>query len=86
MHTWREFIQGQVAAATTGTGGDAVPMVQRFGDAKAEHDALRAGPAIVDRSYRGLLEITGADRVSWLHHWHGVASGAGGRDRKAGVS
>lgn len=33
-----------------------------------EYRALGAGPAIVDRSYRALLEVTGADRATWLHN------------------
>lgn len=33
-----------------------------------EYRALSAGPAIVDRSYRALLEVTGIDRATWLHN------------------
>jgi len=33
-----------------------------------EYRALGTGPAIVDRSYRAFLEVTGADRATWLHN------------------
>jgi len=33
-----------------------------------EYRALGIGPAIVDRSYRALLDVTGADRATWLHN------------------
>ncbi len=33
-----------------------------------EYRALETGPAIVDRSYRTLLEVTGVDRAAWLHN------------------
>ena len=33
-----------------------------------EYRALVTGPAFVVRSYRALLEVTGADRASWLHN------------------
>lgn len=32
------------------------------------YEALVEGPVLVDRSYRGLLEVSGADRASWLHN------------------
>ena len=54
MTTWQEFIDSQ------GDGGGE--------QIAAGYRALRDGPAIVDRSYRALLEITGADRAEWLHN------------------
>lgn len=33
-----------------------------------EYRAIGAGAAIVDRSYRALLEVTGTDRTTWLHN------------------
>ena len=33
-----------------------------------EYRAIGAGAAIADRSYRALLEVTGADRATWLHN------------------
>lgn len=38
-----------------------------YGDPAAEHAALRGGAGILDRSDHGLLEVTGRDRVKFLH-------------------
>ncbi len=38
-----------------------------YGDPAAEHAALRGGVGILDRSDHGLLEVTGRDRVKFLH-------------------
>jgi len=43
--------------------------VDRFADVADEYEHVAGGIGLVDRSYRGLLEITGADRSSWLHHF-----------------
>jgi len=37
-----------------------------YGDPRAEHRAVRAAVGVVDRSHYGVLEVTGADRVSFL--------------------
>ena len=39
-----------------------------FGDVRAEYDAATKGVSLHDRSYRGLIEITGGDRAAWLHN------------------
>ncbi len=39
-----------------------------FGDVRAEYDAAAGGVGLHDRSYRGLIEITGGDRAAWLHN------------------
>lgn len=39
-----------------------------FGDVPGEYAAASAGVGLHDRSYRGLIEITGADRAGWLHN------------------
>lgn len=44
------------------------PGQPNFGDLKREFAALNDGPALVNRSHRGLLEITGKDRLAWLHN------------------
>lgn len=41
-------------------------MPAHFGDAVAEHLAVRKGVGIADLSHRGLLQVTGDDRVTWL--------------------
>ena len=35
---------------------------------ETEYPLLNAGPCLVDRSDRSLLEITGQDRIDWLHN------------------
>ncbi len=39
-----------------------------FGDVRAEYEAAAEGVGLHDRSYRGLIEITGGDRAAWLHN------------------
>ncbi len=38
-----------------------------YGDPHAEQRRLSAGVAAVDLSHRGVLQVTGPDRLSWLH-------------------
>lgn len=45
--------------------GHLVPM--HYGDAAAEHEAVRERVGVVDRSFRGKVEATGRDRASFLH-------------------
>lgn len=68
MGAWRDHIEAQrgTAAALVERGGRL--CVRRFGDLESEYHALSDGAALVDRSDRGLLEITGADRAPWLHN------------------
>ena len=41
-------------------------MPAHFGNAVAEHLAVRSGVGVTDLSHRGLVHITGDDQVSWL--------------------
>jgi len=57
----------KTTGAVAGSGIDAdVPA--HYGDPYAEQRALAAAAGLVDRSHRGVLRITGADRLSWLHN------------------
>ncbi|MEW1957826.1 folate-binding protein [Kineococcus sp. NPDC059986] len=38
-----------------------------YGDPHGEQRALVRGEAVVDQSHRGVLRLTGPDRLSWLH-------------------
>jgi tRNA-modifying protein YgfZ len=60
----REFHQTLGARFTTVHG---VEVVADFGDALAEHDALRETAGVLDLSFRSRLCLTGADRVRFLH-------------------
>jgi folate-binding protein YgfZ len=42
-------------------------VAAHYGDPYAEQRALAGRFGVVDRSHRGVLRITGADRLSWLH-------------------
>ena len=55
-------------------------VAAHYGDPMAEQRLLREGRAIVDLSDRGVLTVTGPDRLSWLHsltsqHLTGLAPG-----------
>ena len=52
--------------AVAGTGIDA-DVAAHYGDPYAEQRALAATAGLVDRSHRGVLRVTGTDRLSWLH-------------------
>lgn len=40
----------------------------RFGDRREAYQAAKAGAALFDRGDRGLIELVGADRRTWLHN------------------
>src|ERR1700691_1334082 len=42
-------------------------VAAHYGDPLAVQPALSSALGLVDRSRRGVLRITGADRLSWLH-------------------
>lgn len=68
MTSWDQFVQTQITAGAVAS-QDATPAcIARYGDLHAEYKALGAGPAIVDRSTRAVLEVTGNDRAGWLHN------------------
>jgi folate-binding protein YgfZ len=53
-----------------------------FGDPMREQRLLAAGQGVVDLSHRGVIGVTGPDRLSWLHslstqHLEGLAPGLG---------
>ena len=48
------------------TGPD-VGAIWHYGDPLGEQRAAETGAALVDRSHRGVLTLTGADRQTWLH-------------------
>jgi tRNA-modifying protein YgfZ len=57
-------------------------VAAHYGDPYAEQRALAGRWGVVDRSNRGVLRITGPDRLSWLHslttqHLEQLAPGAG---------
>ena len=56
-------------------------VAAHYGDPYAEQRALVAGWGVIDASHRGVLRITGTDRLTWLHtlttqHLEQLAPGA----------
>src|SRR5215467_9297798 len=54
------------AGAVPADGIDA-GVAAHYGDPYSEQRALAGRFGVVDRSHRGVLRITGPDRLSWLH-------------------
>ena len=52
--------------AVPGEGPDA-GVAAHYGDPYAEQRGIVAGWGVVDASHRGVVKITGPDRLSWLH-------------------
>jgi tRNA-modifying protein YgfZ len=42
-------------------------LVWHYGDPLAEQRAIATGAGVIDRGNRGVLTVTGPDRLSWLH-------------------
>ncbi|WP_416210649.1 YgfZ/GcvT domain-containing protein [Frankia sp. Cas8] len=55
-----------VAGAVPATGPD-LGVADHYGDPLREQREAERGAAVVDRSHRGVIRITGPDRLSWLH-------------------
>ncbi|MGM7671366.1 CAF17-like 4Fe-4S cluster assembly/insertion protein YgfZ [Microbacterium sp. A93] len=55
-----------VKGAVAGNGPDA-PVAAHYGQPNAEQRALAEGTAVVDLSHRGVVTVTGADRLTWLN-------------------
>ena len=68
MNDWSDLVTSHLDSGATAAEVVGGTIVGSYGDAQAEYEAVVEGPALVDRSYRGLLEVTGSDRASWLHN------------------
>lgn len=68
MTMWQEFVQAELDGGATPVADAARPCVGCYGDLDAEYRVLADGPALVDRSCRGLFQVNGADRATWLHN------------------
>ncbi|WP_134774187.1 YgfZ/GcvT domain-containing protein [Ornithinimicrobium flavum] len=71
----------QRPGAVEGTGPDA-GVAAHYGHPSREQRLLAEGLAVVDLSHRGVVTVTGPDRLSWLHslttqHLLALAPGAG---------
>lgn len=64
----KAFEQYLVEAGGQAEDGVVGHSIYRFGGLAQEYEALTGGAAIVPRLDRGLVRITGADRLSWLNN------------------
>lgn len=56
----------QLPGAVAGGGVDA-PVAAHYGSFNREQRALEAGEGFVDLSHRGVVRVSGPDRLTWLH-------------------
>jgi folate-binding protein YgfZ len=66
---WIEFMRSQRSGPGPSFSEADQAVVGAYGDPAAEYRVLADGLGLVDRSYRGLLEVSGADRAGWLHNF-----------------
>jgi tRNA-modifying protein YgfZ len=64
-----ELVQSPLLAAPGAVPADGpdAGVAAHYGDPFAEQRALTGALGLVDRSHRGVIRITGPDRLSWLH-------------------
>lgn len=61
------FLEQERAAGAACTERFGVELPEHFGDPLAEYEAVRKGVGLVDMSFRGLIRLTGGDRLRWLN-------------------
>ncbi len=61
------FAEIEKAAGAVLTEHFGVLLPEHFGAPAREYEAVRKAVGLVDMSFRGMIEITGADRVRWLN-------------------
>ena len=62
---------------------DQIEIVSTFGEPQAEYAAIRKGCALMDEPQRGILELTGKDRLSFLNNL--VTNQTWDKDRRTGL-
>jgi folate-binding protein YgfZ len=61
------FAEKERVAGAVFTERFGVELPEHFGDPGKEYEAARTGVGLVDMSFRGLIELTGSDRLRWLN-------------------
>lgn len=61
------FTEQEKAAGAVFAERFGVELPEHFGDPGREYDAVREAVGLVDGSFRGLIEVTGGDRLRWLN-------------------
>ena len=54
-------------SAVVAQSGPDIGVAWHYGDPMREQRLLDAGDAVVDLSHRGVITVTGPDRLGWLH-------------------
>ncbi|MFQ5491794.1 MAG: YgfZ/GcvT domain-containing protein [Phycisphaerae bacterium] len=62
------LVEAQCRAGAEMTRHAEAPTPLHFGDPLGEYKHLADGVGVVDRGYRGGIDITGQDRADWLHN------------------
>jgi folate-binding protein YgfZ len=65
--TTNPFAQREREAGATFVERCGVEMPKHYGDPLVEYEAARVGVGLVDFSFRGLLRLTGRERLRWLN-------------------
>lgn len=68
MNNWNSFVRGLNTGGHPEITLGSWTGVTRFDEPEREYEAAQSRAALHDRSYRGLLDISGADRAAWLHN------------------
>ncbi len=61
------FAQAEGAAGATWGVRFGMRLPEDYGDPAGEYGAVRSGVGLVDLSFRGLLQVTGSERLRWLN-------------------
>jgi len=67
MSNQNPFAEQEKAAGAVFTERFGVELPEHFGDPVAEYEAARAVAGLVDMSFRGVIQLTGSDRLRWLN-------------------
>ena len=67
MATTSPFWEQEKAAGAVFAERLGVELPEHFGDPGTEYTAVREAVGLVDGSFRGLIEVTGGDRLRWLN-------------------
>jgi folate-binding protein YgfZ len=68
VNNWQELRHAWLDGGAVAVPGTDPTQIARYVDVASEYLALTEGSALIDRADRGLIEITGSDRTSWLHN------------------
>ena len=67
MATLSRFTEQEKAAGAVLAERFGVLLPEHYGDPAGEYEAVRKGVGLVDMSWRGVIELTGTDRIRWLN-------------------